>query len=382
MTKPLIYLDNAATTFPKPASVAKRVAEVITDIGGNPGRGAHRMSLNASRVVFETRESLARLLNIKDASRIAFTKNATEAINIALKGLLQAGDHVITSGFEHNSVARTLARLTRDSSLYVTKVIGSERADFVTAKDVEAALTKETKLVTITHASNVVGTIQPIQEIAKLCRDEDILFMVDAAQTIGAYPVDIAELDADIVVGTGHKALFGPQGTGFAYFREGVEPLPLIDGGTGEEDVYLEIPERFESGTVNTPGIGGLGAGIEFVLNEGVAKIRRREEELTGALLTGLSKTKGVTIFGPMEVKERVALVSFTIEGVSPIEVGRRLDEEFLIMARCGTHCAPDAHRTIGTHPAGTNRISPGYFTTDAEIEVLLGAVKTMAAGK
>ncbi len=381
MTKPLIYLDNAATTYPKPGSVPRRVAEVIADLGGNPGRGAHRMSLDASRVVFGTREALAGLLNIKDASRIAFTKNATEAINIALKGLLKAGDHVVTTGFEHNSVVRTLARLTRDVNVRVTKVIGKERADFVSAADVEAAITKDTKLVAITHASNVVGTIQPVYEIAELCRAKGVLFMVDAAQTIGALPVDLGELGADIVVGTGHKALFGPQGTGFVYFKEGVEPEPLIDGGTGEEGVYLEMPDRFESGTVNTPGIGGLGAGIEFVLNEGVEKIRARESALTSMLLTGLSEIEGVTIFGPMDVESRVALVSFTIEGLPPVDVGRRLDEDFLIMARCGTHCAPDAHRTIGTHPLGTNRISPGYFTTDADIEVLLKAVKTMAGG-
>ena len=370
----LIYLDNAATSFPKPDSVAERVGEVLRDIGGNPGRGSHRMALEAGRVVFKAREGLGSLLGLPDASRIAFTKNATEAINIALKGLLNPGDHVVTTAFEHNSVARTLRGL-EETGVKVTKVSGT-RPDLVRAGDIEGALTKETRLVAVVHASNVFGTLEPIEEIGALLRKRGIPLMVDAAQTVGAVPIDVHALKIDILVGTGHKALLGPQGTGFVYFREGIEVAPLVDGGTGELDDTLELPERLEAGTINTPGIGGLGAGIDFILEQGLQKIRAHESALTGALLRGLKSIHGVRVLGTEKPSERSSLVTFNMDDINPEDIGARLDREFEIIVRCGIHCSPDAHLAAGTHPYGAVRVSPGYFNTPADIESLLDALR------
>lgn len=372
----LIYLDNAATSYPKPESVAERVGEVLRDIGGNPGRGSHRMALEAGRVVFKAREGLGSLIGVPDASRIAFTKNATEAINVVLKGLLNPGDHVVTTSFEHNSVARTLRGL-EETGVKVSKVSG-KRPDLVEAADIEGALTRETRLVIVVHASNVFGTIEPIEEIGALLGKKGIPFMVDAAQTVGAVPFDVDALKVGILVGTGHKALLGPQGTGFVYFREGIEVAPLVDGGTGELDDTLELPERLEAGTINTPGLGGLGAGIEFVLSEGVQKIRAHESALTGALLEGLKSIGGVRVLGTEKPSERSSLVTFNMDNINPEDIGARLDREFEIIVRCGIHCSPDAHMAAGTHPYGAIRVSPGYFNTPVDIESLLGALRAI----
>jgi cysteine desulfurase family protein len=381
-SKKTIYFDNAATSYPKPETVAMRVEYVISVIGGNPGRGSHRMALDAGRVIFETRESLSRLLNIKDASRIAFTKNATEGINVALKGLLNAGDHVVTSAFEHNSVVRCLRRLEGEG-VKVTKVKGANKGceDLLSAEDISAAITENTKMVVMTHASNVFGTIQPVAEIAELCRERGIIFVLDAAQTIGAIEVDAEVIGADILIGTGHKSLFGPQGTGFMYVREGLEPRPLIDGGTGEIDDVLVFPDSIESGTMNTPGIGGLGAGVDFVLSEGIEKIRAHEVTLIEKLLKDLSAMKGVTIYGSKTAVERCSLVAFNIDGVNPKEAGTVFDREFQMMLRCGTHCAPEAHRLAETHSEGSIRVSPGYFNTTEDIDEFLEVVRHFIKG-
>ena len=371
----MIYLDNAATSYPKPDRVIRRIEHIMRTAGGNPGRAAHRLSLEASRVVFSARESVARLLDIEDSSRIAFTKNATEAINIALKGLLRRGDHVITTAFEHNSVVRTLRRLQLERAIGVSKLKGSRRKDLLLPEDVAAAITPQTRLVCMVHASNVTGTIQPVADIAELLARHSIPLMVDAAQTLGVVPLRPEQMGIAILVGTGHKALYGPQGTGFIYIKEGIELEPLIDGGAAEEGESFEMPERLETGTVNTPGIGGLGEGVEFVLAEGLARIRHHEMELMGCLIDELDRMRGVTIIGGLEPSERVSLLSFTLDGISPEEVGRLLDERFSIMVRCGTHCAPDAHRTMGTYPQGTIRVSPGYFNRRADVEEFVRAL-------
>lgn len=373
----MIYLDNAATSYPKPEAVYDAVDDILRRVAGNPGRASHRMAVEASRVIFTARESVAGLINAPDSSRIAFTKNATEAINIALKGLLAPGDHLVTTSFEHNSVVKAAARLER-SGVEVTRVSPGPTGVLDPA-DVEAAIRDNTRIVCVTHASNVFGALQPVAEVAAACRARGVLSMVDGAQTLGAYPVDVTGLGVDILAATGHKALFGPQGTGFIYVADGVEPAPLVDGGTGEVDTVLEMPERLEAGTMNTPGVGGLGAGVEFVLSEGVDKVRAHELGLVTALLEGLDAVRGVTVYGPPKADDRVALVSFTIDGVSPAEAGTRLDDEYGVLVRTGTHCAPDAHRTAGTFPEGTIRVSPGYFTTLDEIGVVLGAVEAMA---
>ncbi|MBE9527806.1 MAG: aminotransferase class V-fold PLP-dependent enzyme [Proteobacteria bacterium] len=373
-----IYLDNAATSFPKPVAVAERVASVITEIGGSPGRATHRMSIDAARVLFNAREAVASFIGALDSSRVVFTKNATEAINLALKGTLVAGDHVVTSAIEHNAMVNTLKRLEQ-GGVTVTRIAPDKEGLLDPAKVMEA-VKKETRMVAITHASNVFGTVQPVGEIGAKCRERKILFMVDGAQSVGVLEVDVEAIGADLFAATGHKALYGPQGTGFLYVREGVEPKALIDGGTGGPDDTVEIPERLEAGTMNTPAVAGLRTGIEFILKEGPLKIRNTERALTARLLTGLQEIKGLKILGPLEADRRVSLVAFTLEGKSPDAIGQRLDEEYSLMVRCATHCAPDAHRHAGTFPDGAVRVSPGYFNTAEEIDLLIGAVKAIAA--
>lgn len=369
------YLDNAATSYPKPESVYKRIDHILRSIGGNPGRSGHSMALDAGRVIFEARESAARLFNVKDASRIAFTKNATEAINVAFKGILKPGDHVVTTSIEHNAVMRPLQRLERDWGVKLTRV-KADKEGWIRPGDIEKAITNNTKLVSVVHASNVFGAILPVREIGNICRKKGIIFMIDGAQTAGAMQIDIEALNIDIFAATGHKSLFGPQGTGFLYVREGIEPLPLVDGGTAEDYDMLEVPDRLESGTMNTPGIGGLGAGIEFLLKEGMEKIRRHEEGLIRQILDGLKGMKGISIIGPADEKKRTCLVSFNIYGKNPSEIGDRLDNEFDIMVRCGLHCAPCAHKAADTYPNGTVRVSPGYFNTPNDIYEFLKAIR------
>src|SRR3972149_1654716 len=372
-----IYLDNAATSYPKPEPVYQRIDHILRHIGGNPGRSGHRMAMDASRVIFEARESAARLFNIKDASRVAFTKNATEAINIAFKGILKPGDHVVTTTIEHNAVVKPLKRM-QGQGVKVTRV-AADKDGRVSPVEIENAITKHTKLVTVVHASNVFGAVLPVAEIGKICRKKNILFMIDAAQTAGAMPIDVEALNVDILAATGHKSLFGSQGTGLGYVKEGIEPLPLVDGGTAEDNDMLEMPDRIESGTMKPPGIGGLGTGKKILLKERVEKIRQYEEELIRQILEGLSDIKGIEIIGPSDEKNRTHLVSFNIEGKDPSDIGYRLDNEFGIMTRCGLHCAPYAHKTAGTYPHGAVRVSPGYFNTQKEIEEFLKAIREIA---
>ncbi len=375
-----IYLDNAATSFPKPKEVIDRVNEVLASIGGNPGHSSHSMAVEASRVIFEARESIARVINAPDSSRIVFTKNATEAINVALKGILTSGDHVITSSFEHNSVAKTLNYLKSERGIKVTKLKCTDKYHCISPKTVEEAITPNTKLVEIVHGSNVLGTIQPIKEIAEVCRSRNVLFMTDASQTIGALPFDVQDIGADIVACTGHKALLGPQGTGFLYLKESIEPATFIHGGTGDLNDEVETPDRFEGGTMNTPGIGGLGAGCEYVMEFGIDKIRKHESGLANKIIKGHKEIEGVTILGPHNGEDRVSLVTFNIKGRDPAQVGVILDEEFNLMVRTGEHCSPDAHRTACTYPEGAVRVASGIFTTEEEIDIFLDAVDKIAA--
>ena len=372
----MIYLDNAATSFPKPETVYQSVDNILRNVGGNPGRASHRMALEASRLVFHAREALAKAIGCADSSRIVFTKNATEAINIALKGFgLRPGDHVVTTSFEHNSVYKTVSRL-EEEGIAVTR-LSPTLEGFVDASAVERAITKKTRLVCVTHASNVFGTILPLGDIGAMLKTKGIPFMADGAQTVGAYPVDVG--DIDILAGTGHKALFGPQGTGFLYVREGIELGPLINGGTGDMDNLLEMPERLESGTMNTPGLGGLTAGIEFIMDTGISRIRAHEKALIGEIISGLESISGCRIIGTPRPDRRASLVSFTIEGLKTADIGVRLDEEFGIMVRTGAHCAPYAHREAGTYPDGAVRVSPGWFNTPEHIAEFMRAMRVIA---
>ncbi|WP_305045678.1 aminotransferase class V-fold PLP-dependent enzyme [Geoalkalibacter sp.] len=378
-----IYLDNAATSFPKPPEVHQAVAATLRDAGANPGRGGHHLALEAGRIVFEAREAAAEIIGAHDASRIAFTGNATEAINFGLFGLLRPGDRVVTSTMEHNAVTRPL-RALQDQGLCVVKVRADERGRIDPGEIRRACAEKKTTMVVLSHCSNVTGTLQPIEDIGPWCRREGIVFFVDAAQSAGIFSLDVDDMGIDLLAAPGHKGLLGPQGTGFLYVREGLEPRPLVYGGTGansSSDLPPEhMPERLEAGTLNTPGLAGLTAGIRFLQREGLAAIRAHEAELLGELIEGLSAIAGMKLHGPLDPLYHGGALSLTLGEYDPAEIGFLLDREYGILARVGLHCAPDAHRTIGTFPRGTVRLSPGYFNTLDEMRTVVGALSALAA--
>lgn len=380
----MIYLDNAATSWPKPEGVYQAVDDCLRHRGGNPGRGGHRLSLQAGRIILETRELLAQLFNITDSARIIFTGNVTEALNLALKGFLRAGDHLILTSMEHNAVVRPAYRL-QDTGVEQTIIPCSRegRLDLATlAKNLRA----NTRLICVNHASNVTGTIQPIEAIGELAASKGIPLLVDCAQTAGILPIDVVKNKISLLAFTGHKGLFGPQGTGGLYIGKEIDLQPLKEGGTGSKsEVFVqpeELPDRFESGTPNTPGIAGLGAGIKFVLQEGLERIRKHEQALTRQIIEGLRRLEGVTRYGPNDLEEQTAVVSLNLEGWEAGELSYVLDQVFDIAVRSGLHCAPLAHATIDTLDTGTLRISPGYFNTPAEIEVLLEALYSLVREK
>ena len=379
-----IYLDNAATSFPKPESVYKAVSDTLRKYGSSPGRGGHKMSIQTERLIFETREKIASFFNIPNSSNVIFTFNVTMGINLTLKGFLKAGDHVLTSSMEHNAVMRPLKRLENPPLGGISKtVVQCSKEGFLNSKDIEREIKPNTKLIIITHASNVVGTILPIREVGEIAKKKGIAFLVDAAQSAGLLPIDVQRDNIDMLGCTGHKSLFGPQGTGFLYIKDGLDIKPLIEGGTGSNSESDEMPDffpdKFQAGTLNTPGIAGLGAGIEFIQKEGLKNIRAKELHLTTEIMNGLKNIKGVKLYGSLNPLDRVAVVSFNIEGKDPADVGNILNEKYDIMSRVGLHCAPNAHRTIGTFPEGTVRVSVGYFNTEGDIDKLIKAVKDIA---
>ena len=376
----MIYLDNAATSWPKPLGVLEAMIHFMQEVGANPGRSGHRLSVEAGRIVYETREALAELFHIEDPLRIVFTLNVTEALNLALYGILRPGDHVLTSSMEHNSVMRPLRALER-AGVELTVVTCSPQG-FLDPAEVEAAIRPNTTMVVLNHASNVTGSLLPVAEAGRICRQHNLLLLVDAAQTAGAYPIDVEADGIDLLGFTGHKALYGPMGTGGLYIgpRVDLERFePLIRGGTGSRSELEEqpdfLPDMCESGTVNAIGLAGLAAGVRWVLEQRVEKIRRYEEELTAQLIGGLKSIPGVTLYGGHDAARQTATVSFNIAGLEPSEVGLRLDEEYGLLCRVGLHCAPAAHKTIGTFPRGTVRFGLSYFNTREEIETAVRAV-------
>jgi cysteine desulfurase family protein len=376
-----IYLDNAATTFPKPEQVYQAIEHALRKIGVGPGRGGHSKGLEATRMVFESRETLSAFFGIKDSSRLVFTHSATEGLNLAISGLLKPGDHVITTTMEHNSLARPLYRAAQ-CGVDVTWA-QCDRQGFVDLELVKSAIRPETRLIALSHCSNVNGSVQPIEEIGLLARRSGVLFLVDAAQSAGVIPIDVRELNMDLLAAPGHKGLLGPLGTGVLYVAEGVELSPLIVGGTGGYSDSSEqpeaMPERYESGTLNTPGIAGLGAGVDFIRSTSVEVIRKKESLLTSILSEGLGEIARVRLYGRENPLRHCGPVSFTVEGVDPSEVGFILDREYDISVRVGLHCAPAAHKTMGTWPRGTVRVSPGFFNTEKDIENFLDAVRSIA---
>lgn len=375
-----IYLDNAATSHPKPEAVYQAVDQALRQ-SGNPGRGSHDLALAAGRTLLNARDAIAGLFAIVDSARVVLTSGATEALNLALFGLLRSGDRVVTTSMEHNAVIRPL-RALEQRGVEVVKV-QADRQGLVAVEALQRACAKPTRMLVMSHCSNVTGTLQPIEIIGPWCRERGILFLVDAAQSAGIFPIDVDRYAIDLLAVPGHKGLYGPPGTGFLYVRDGLRPSPLIYGGTGSDSSSAEQPETFpdrlESGTLNTPGLAGLTAGIEFLQRIGPANIRRHEQQLVQQLLQGLKRIPGLQLYGPASAAGHGGAVSFRIARADPAETGFLLDREYGICCRVGLHCAPGAHETIGSYPAGTVRVSPGYFSTDEEIEQLLAALAELA---
>ena len=373
-------MDNAATSWPKPPGVIQAMADFSERVGANPGRAGHRLAIEAGRIVYNTREALAELFNAPDPLRIVFAANITEAINICLHGLLRPGDHVITSSMEHNSVIRPLRYLEK-AGVEVSVAKCTPEGE-LNPEEVEKLVKADTKMVVINHASNVVGTLLPVREIGRICRRYGLLFLVDSAQTAGAYPLDMEKDFIDLLCFTGHKSLYGPMGTGGVAIGNRVAAgalRPLKQGGTGslseKEEQPDFLPDALEPGTLNVIGLSGLAAGLSWLREQSVAKIRGQEQELTSQLLAGLEELRGVTVYGTKDAARQTGVVSFTVQDLSPSEAGLQLDEKYGLLCRVGLHCAPLAHRTIGTFPRGTIRFGLGAFNTGEEIEEAVRAV-------
>jgi cysteine desulfurase / selenocysteine lyase len=369
-----VYLDNAATTYPKPEPVYEAVDAFMRDLGGSSGRSGHWRSVETGRMVFAAREAIAKLIGATDPLRVVFTRNATEALNLAIQGLLAPGDHVVTSSMEHNSVMRPLEAAVAAGISYT--VVDCAADGSLEPLDIERAIRPETSLVVLNHASNVTGTILPVERVAEITSQKGITLLVDAAQTVGRLPIDVSGAGIDLLTITGHKELFGLQGTGALYIREDIDPSPLCYGGTGSRSSELEqpveLPDRFESGTLNAHGISGLKAGVEFVAMTGVGPIREHEIALLERLAAGLQRLKGVHSLGPTDQRARIGIVPLTFDTLSPPEVAEILDTRYGVATRAGLHCAPIAHRTIGTLETGALRVSLSYLNTAEDIDYLL----------
>jgi cysteine desulfurase family protein len=381
----MIYLDNAATSWPKPEMVYQAMDRFLRERGGNPGHGSHSVAAAAKQALDDSRLRVGRFINAPDIERVVFTMNCTHSLNMGLKGLLQPGDHVITSRLEHNSVVRPLRKL-ETQGVAVTRLSPAPDTGVVSAADLEKAITPRTKLIVMIHVSNVNGVIQPIEEFGAVAEKHGVPFMVDAAQSAGHYPIDVQANNIDLLAFSAHKGTYGPPGVGVLYMSEKVNPDTLCEGGTGtfsESDEQPEsLPYKYEFGTQNGMGICGLGAGVEFITATGREIIADREHALTSGLIEGLSHIPGVELFKAPTADRQGAVISLTINGYEPGEVGVILDQAFDIKVRTGLHCTPEAHRSIKTFPRGTIRLSPGYFNTTEEIDQTIQAIGAIAKSK
>ncbi len=378
-----IYLDNAATSHPKPPAVYESLANCLQIAGANPGRASHKMARLAQQIIEDTRLKLARLINASSLNQIVFTFNATDALNMAIKGILSPGDHVITSRLEHNSVLRPLQNLAqKDISL---TFIDFSPDGLINPKDIEKAIKPETKLVVITAASNVLGTLQPVAEIGAVARKNNLLFLVDAAQVLGVMPVNVEEMKIDLLACSGHKGLMGPPGTGLLYVGNRAQVKSWREGGTGGDSLSIFqpslLPTGLEAGTHNLLGIAGLSKALDYLLKETIEKIRDQELSLMMCLLQGLREIPEVTLYGTLDLKQKVGVQSFSVTGYSSDEVAAILDEHFDIAVRGGLHCAPLTHQVLGTAPDGLIRVSVGAFNTIADIETFVLAIKEIVKG-
>lgn len=368
------YFDNSATSSPKPERVLRALDLSVREYNANPGRAGHRKAVETGRKIYEVREKIAQFFNVKNSLNIAFTANATEALNFAIKGGIPEKSHVITTNFEHNSVLRPLFYMRDEKEVKLTFVN--------TYDEIEKNITSETKAVVINHISNVNGTVQDIDVIGKICKKYNLLFILDASQSAGYSYIDMEKYNIDILCLTGHKSLFGIQGIGAICLKDGVEIRPLLEGGTGSFSKLLrqpkEMPELLEAGTLNTPGIMSLGAGIDFINEIGLDKIREHENRVSERFLSGLKDIEKIKVYKSL-TNEQGPVISLNIDGVDSGDLAQILDEEFGIFVRSGFHCAPLAHKTIGTYEQGAVRFSFGYFNTYEEIEFVLSVLKNIA---
>lgn len=373
----MIYMDNAATSWPKPQVVYDSVLRAMEKYGANPGRSSHTMAVEAANILLYTREMLCQLYNVHDPFRMIFTLNTTDSLNLAIKGILKEGDHVVTTSMEHNSVIRPLMHLAKRG--IETTIVPADGQGLLNPADLEKAIRSNTRLIVTTHASNVTGTLMPIEAIGAIARNHGIYYLLDGAQTAGLLPMDFTKLPVDLVAMPGHKGMLGPQGTGVLFIREGVELEQIREGGTGSqsEKVYQPefLPDRYESGTQNTPGIAGLGAGVGYILSKGQHKFQSHLAGLERLFINALSQIEGVRIYGPESIKDRVGIISINIWERDSREIVNILNDEYNIATRGSLHCAPLAHETLGTKNQGTVRFSPGILTTLDEVKASIKAI-------
>ena len=376
----MIYMDNAATTMHKPQEVIDAVVRAMSSMG-NAGRGANEASLSASRIIYDTRERLARLFGVKDARRIAFTNNSTESLNIAIKGILSPGDHVITTMLEHNSVLRPLYEMEK-KGVKLT-IVPSDSRGCLNIHDIEEAITSDTKMIVCTNGSNLTGNYIDVKPIGELAHRHNVLFVVDASQTAGVFPIDVEDMKIDVLCFTGHKGLLGPQGTGGIYAREGVEIRPLKTGGSGIQTYSkthpVQMPTALEAGTLNGHGIAGLHAALEYLERTGIDEIRTREQSLMRRFYEGVKDVPGVKIYGDFTQENRCAIVTLNIGEYDSSEVSDELLTEYGISTRPGGHCAPLMHEALGTVEQGAVRFSFSHYNTEEEVDIAIRAIHELA---
>ena len=377
-----IYLDNASTTFPKAPNVASAMADYITNCGININRGSYSLAYDVEDIIYTTRQRLHTLFNGHDPSHVIFTQNVTMSLNMVIKGLLKAGDHVLVSSMEHNAVMRPLTQLLDKGTAF--DIIPCDKTGSIQLESMDSLIRPNTVAMIINHASNVCGTIQPLESIGSICKAHNLQFIVDAAQTAGVIPIDVKACHIDALCFTGHKGLLGPQGIGgIILTKEMAQNLtPLIAGGTGSfshlETMPTHMPDAFESGTLNLPGIIGLNEGLAYIESQGMENIHNHELALTQAFLEGLQSIDGINIVGKQNIQDRTAVVSITIDGMDPANIAYELESTYHIMTRVGLHCAPRAHQTLRTYPEGTVRFSFGYANTHKDVESALSALNTI----
>ena len=375
----LIYLDNGATSFPKPDEVYTFMDSFYRNFGVNPGRSGYYLCMETGAVVDMTRKMLTDFFNGNDPNRLCFSYNSTDALNLIIFGMLQQGDHAITTTLEHNSVLRPLYHQNKFNGVEVDHVPFGQNG-FVDPDEIKQKIKANTRLVIVNHASNVIGTVQPLEDIGRICREHGVAFAIDASQSAGKVPIDIEQMHIDIVAFTGHKSLLGPTGIGGLYVREGIEVRHTRAGGTGVRSAHRmhldEYPYRLEYGTGNVVGIAGMHAGLKWIQEKGLDQIHHHEMELTRMLRDGLREIEGVLLYGQDDLADHIAVLSFNIDGMEALNTGTLLDGEYNIACRTGLHCAPLVHEQLGTDQiGGTVRIGIGPFNTEEHIKTAIQAV-------